>query len=82
MFRQRAGGASHAAKPRRAAWAADLDWWGGFFCAMQNPYLTGEHLEASMSDLKAMYSTVRKDAFPETMTIILGDEKLVFQKRV
>ena len=35
-----------------------------------------------MSDLKAMYSTVRKDAFPETMTILLGDEKLVFQKRV
>lgn len=49
---------------------------------MQNPYLTDEHLEARMSDLKAMYSTVRKDAFPETMTIILGDEKLVFQKRV
>lgn len=35
-----------------------------------------------MSDLKAMYSTVRKDAFPDTMTIILGDEKLVYQKRV
>ena len=35
-----------------------------------------------MSDLKAMYSTVRKDAFPETMTIILGEEKLVYEKRV
>ena len=29
-----------------------------------------------------MYSTVRKDAFPETMTIILGEEKLVYEKRV
>ncbi len=35
-----------------------------------------------MSDLKAMYSTVRKDAFPEIMTIILGEEKLVYEKRV
>ncbi|MBO5491186.1 MAG: IMP cyclohydrolase [Desulfovibrio sp.] len=35
-----------------------------------------------MSDLKSMYSTVRKDAFPDTMTIILGDEKLVYRKRV
>ena len=35
-----------------------------------------------MLDLKAMYSTVRKDAFPETMTIILGEEKLVYEKRV
>ena len=34
-----------------------------------------------MSDLKSMYSTVHKDAFPDTMTIILGEEKLVFQKR-
>lgn len=34
-----------------------------------------------MSDLKSMYSTVHKDAFPDTMTIILGDEKLVYQKR-
>ena len=35
-----------------------------------------------MSDIKAMYSTVHKDAFPETMTIILGEEKLVYEKRV
>ncbi|MBO4301132.1 MAG: IMP cyclohydrolase [Desulfovibrio sp.] len=34
-----------------------------------------------MSDIKAMYSTIRKDAFPDTMTILLGEEKLVFQKR-
>ncbi|MDR0816358.1 MAG: IMP cyclohydrolase [Desulfovibrio sp.] len=35
-----------------------------------------------MSDMKAMYSTVHKDAFPETMTILLGEEKLVYKKRV
>ena len=35
-----------------------------------------------MPDLKAMYSTIRKDAFPETMTILLGDERLVYEKRV
>ena len=34
-----------------------------------------------MRDLKAMYSTIRKDAFPDTMTIILGDERLVYEKR-
>lgn len=34
-----------------------------------------------MPDLKAMYSTIRKDAFPDTMTIILGDERLVYEKR-
>ena len=34
-----------------------------------------------MSDIKAMYSTIQKDAFPDTMTITLGDEKLVYQKR-
>ena len=34
-----------------------------------------------MPDLKAMYSTIRKDAFPETLTIILGDERLVYEKR-
>ncbi|MBR4742377.1 MAG: IMP cyclohydrolase, partial [Desulfovibrio sp.] len=28
-----------------------------------------------------MYSTVVQDAFPETLTILLGDEKLVYQKR-
>lgn len=35
-----------------------------------------------MPDLKAMYSTIHKDAFPETMTILLGDERLVYEKRV
>ncbi|BAV91944.1 IMP cyclohydrolase [Candidatus Desulfovibrio trichonymphae] len=35
-----------------------------------------------MSDMKAIYSTVHKDAFPETMTILLGEEKLVYKKRV
>ena len=34
-----------------------------------------------MSDLKSMYSTVVKDGFPDTMTILLGDEKLVYEKR-
>ncbi|WP_165078523.1 MULTISPECIES: IMP cyclohydrolase [unclassified Desulfovibrio] len=34
-----------------------------------------------MPDLKAMYSTIRKDAFPDTMTILLGDERLVYEKR-
>ena len=34
-----------------------------------------------MPALKAMYSTIRKDAFPDTLTIILGDERLVFEKR-
>lgn len=34
-----------------------------------------------MPDLKAMYSTIRKDAFPDTMTIILGEERLVYEKR-
>ena len=34
-----------------------------------------------MSDIKAMYSTIHKDAFPETLTILLGEEKLVFHKR-
>ncbi|MDE5878952.1 MAG: IMP cyclohydrolase, partial [Desulfovibrio sp.] len=34
-----------------------------------------------MLDLKAMYSTIRKDAFPDTMTIILGEERLVYEKR-
>lgn len=34
-----------------------------------------------MSQLKAMYSTLVEDGFPEKMTIILGDEKLVFEKR-
>ena len=32
-------------------------------------------------NLKAMYSTVVHDAFPDTMTILLGDQKLVYEKR-
>lgn len=34
-----------------------------------------------MADLKSMYSTVRKDAFPDTMTITLGEETLTYRKR-
>lgn len=34
-----------------------------------------------MSDIKAMYSTLNRDSFPDTMTIILGDERLVYEKR-
>ena len=34
-----------------------------------------------MSDLKDMYKTVHKDAFPDTMTITLGDEVLTYRKR-
>lgn len=34
-----------------------------------------------MADLKSMYSTILSDPFPETMTLILGDEKLVYKKR-
>ncbi|MBQ7456047.1 MAG: IMP cyclohydrolase [Desulfovibrio sp.] len=32
-------------------------------------------------DLKAMYKTIVSDAFPETLTIILGEEKLVYTRR-
>lgn len=35
-----------------------------------------------MPDIKAMYSTLCKDDFPETMTILLGEERLVYEKRV
>ncbi|MDR1777449.1 MAG: IMP cyclohydrolase [Desulfovibrio sp.] len=35
-----------------------------------------------MSDLKSMYSAMLKDDFPETLTIVLGGEKLVYEKRV
>ncbi|GFH62403.1 MAG: phosphoribosylaminoimidazolecarboxamide formyltransferase/IMP cyclohydrolase [Candidatus Desulfovibrio kirbyi] len=35
-----------------------------------------------MSNLKSIYSTIHKDAFPDTMTIQLGDETLVYEKRV
>lgn len=34
-----------------------------------------------MSDLKNMYKTMQKDAFPDTMTITLGDEVLTYRKR-
>lgn len=34
-----------------------------------------------MSDLKSMYSQIIADPFPETMTIILGAEKLVYRRR-
>ena len=34
-----------------------------------------------MSNLKDMYKTLQKDAFPDSMTILLGDEKLVYRKR-
>lgn len=32
-------------------------------------------------NLKTMYKTITKDAFPETMTIILGDTRLDYEKR-
>lgn len=35
-----------------------------------------------MPSLKSIYSTIVPDAFPETMTILLGDQKLVYKKRV
>lgn len=34
-----------------------------------------------MSDLKAMYSTIVQDAFPDTLTITLGDTVLTYAKR-
>lgn len=34
-----------------------------------------------MSDLKDMYKTMQQDAFPDTMTITLGDEVLTYRKR-
>ena len=34
-----------------------------------------------MSSLKKMYSTILADPFPDTMTILLGDQKLVYKKR-
>ncbi|WP_297217399.1 IMP cyclohydrolase [uncultured Desulfovibrio sp.] len=34
-----------------------------------------------MRDLKAMYKNVQKDVFPDTMTILLGEEKLIYRKR-
>lgn len=34
-----------------------------------------------MSDLKDMYKKLHKDAFPDTMTITLGDETLTYKKR-
>lgn len=34
-----------------------------------------------MSQLKSMYTSMLREDFPETMTIILGEEKLVYKKR-
>lgn len=34
-----------------------------------------------MADLKSMYSALRGDPFPDSLTIILGDERLVYEKR-
>lgn len=34
-----------------------------------------------MSNLKAMYSNILSDPFPETMTLTLGEQKLVYRKR-
>lgn len=34
-----------------------------------------------MSSLKAMYTTISDDPFPEDLTILLGDQKLVYKKR-
>lgn len=34
-----------------------------------------------MSQLKSMYSQILNDDFPENLTIILGDEKLVYEKK-
>lgn len=33
-----------------------------------------------MSDLKTIYSAIQSDPFPETMTILLGEQKLVYEK--
>lgn len=35
-----------------------------------------------MSSLKAMYTTISDDPFPEDLTITLGDQKLVYTKRI
>ena len=35
-----------------------------------------------MSSLKAMYTTISDDPFPEDLTILLGGQKLVYKKRV
>ncbi len=34
-----------------------------------------------MSDLKNMYKTIVKETYPDTMTITLGDNKLIYHKR-
>ena len=36
---------------------------------------------APAKDLKSMYRVLTKDAFPDTMKIILGDTELVYEKR-
>ena len=35
-----------------------------------------------MSDLKSMYSTLQKDEFPDNLEIKLGNEKLIYKRRV
>lgn len=40
------------------------------------------HAGGSMSQLKNMYSAMLGEDFPETLTIILGNEKLVYEKRL
>lgn len=42
---------------------------------------TGANAGAKMADVKSMYSALSDDPFPETMTITLGDRKLVYEKR-
>jgi phosphoribosylaminoimidazolecarboxamide formyltransferase/IMP cyclohydrolase len=34
-----------------------------------------------MADLKKMYKTIMADHFPAEMTILFGDQKLVYRKR-
>lgn len=33
------------------------------------------------SDFKSMYSTINKDAFPDSLTLTIGDETLVYERR-
>ncbi len=35
-----------------------------------------------MSDLKKMYKTLQKDPFPESLSLWIGDQEMVFKKRV
>lgn len=34
-----------------------------------------------MSELKSMYTTIHEDPFPDSLTILLGEERLVYHKR-